>query len=245
MKKIIISLLLLSFILGCKRNESNSSQAASAESLTQIAVYPTSIPEPSGLAYNSKNNTLMTVSDHNSTIYEIDTTGNILNTITISGTDLEGITLSQNCDTFYVAEEANQLVTKYLSDGTEISSFSVNVAENTKHSLEGITRDNNNYLFVINEKNPCMLLEFNDNKELFRKELTYTTDISDIFYEEKEDCLWIVSDESEKVLKLSKTGTLLAEYSIPFAKGEGISIINDKIYIINDSTGNLYVFKKP
>jgi uncharacterized protein YjiK len=245
MKKLVMLVLgLLS--CSCTREEPGAGIVAPVvTALVQLAVYDTSVPEPSGLAYNAQRNSLMTVSDGNSTIYEIDFTGRILRSFVVSGSDLEGIALSAACDTIYVVEERNLLVSSFLSNGIKLSSFPVNVATNLSNGLEGVARDKRNHLFILNEKLPRMLLEYYQGQELFRKEITAAIDLSDVFYEEQTNCLWIVSDESRKVMKLSTSGTVLAEYSIPFPKGEGITIVQNKIYIVCDADGKLYVFQRP
>lgn len=245
--KMLVSIYLFSmFLLGCQKDPSDGNVVnTDSTALKLLYEYLTDIPEPSGLAYNSKTNTLFAVSDANSTVYEIDFSGGIKQSFTINSKDLEGIVFSANCDTMYVVDELNQMVAQYLSGGIKLSSFPVNVATDPKNSLEGITVDNNNHLFVLNEKSPSILLEFVNQKEIYSRELNYTSDCSDIFYDKALDCLWMISDESQKVVKLSKSGQSLAQYSLPFEKGEGITIVNDKIYIINDGNSKLYVFQKP
>ena len=232
--------------ISCGRGEPGGGVVTPAVvSLKQLAVYTLDVSEPSGLVYNSKNNSLMTVSDGNSTVYEIDFLGRTIKSLVIQSSDLEGIALSANCDTMYVAEETNQLITKYLINGTKLSSFPVNVATVLKHGPEGVTVDKNNHVFVLNEKLPMMILEFNQGREVWRKEINFTIDCSDIFYESSTDCFWVVSDESQRVIKLSRDAALLGEWSIPFTKGEGLAIVQDKIYIVNDSDNKMYVFEKP
>jgi uncharacterized protein YjiK len=158
---------------------------------------------------------------------------------------MEGIALSAGCDTMYVAEETVELISMYLINGTKLTSFPSSVATVVKHGPEGVTVDKNNHVFVINEKLPTMLLEYNQGREVSRKEINYTTDLSDIFYEAATDCFWIVSDESQEVIKISRAGALLGEWSVPFTKGEGLTIVQNRIYIINDADGKLYVFEKP
>lgn len=245
--KIFAAIYLLGmFFLGCQKDPSDGNVInTDSTALKLLFEYSTDISEPSGLAYNSKTNTLFAVSDGNSTVYELDFSGAVKRSFTINSDDLEGIAFSSNCDTLYVVDELNQMVAKYLSNGTKLSSFPVNVATSPNNSLEGITVDNANHLFVVNEKSPSMLLEFVNQKEISRKELTYTLDCSDIFYDKSLDCFWLISDESQKVVKLSKSGQLLAQYSLPFTKGEGITIVNDKVYIINDGNNKLYIFQKP
>jgi uncharacterized protein YjiK len=241
----VASLLIVS--TGCNRPEGAAGTVVptTATPLTKVAEYSTAVPEPSGLAYNSKNNTLMTVSDQNSTVYEMDFTGQITRSMVVASSDMEGIALSSNCDTMYVTEETNQLISKYLMNGTKVMSFPSSVATVVKHGPEGVTVDKNNHVFVINEKLPTMLLEYSEGREIWRKDINYTTDCSDLFYEASTDCFWIVSDESQEVIKISRTGALLGEWSVPFAKGEGLAIVQNKIYIINDLDGKLYVFDKP
>jgi len=245
MKK-FCSIIFLLAMIGCNRNQpTDMITNIPTSELKLIASYKTNVPEPSGLFYNSKTGSLFTVSDGNSTVYEIDLVGRIKNSFEIQSTDLEGITFSPNCDTMYVVEEKNQLVSKYLSNGTKLYSFPVNVATRTNNALEGIAIDQENNLYVLNEKLPSMLLKFKNKSELSRRELNYTSDCSDIFYDSKDDCLWMVSDESMKVVKMKKDGNIIAAYSISFSKGEGITIYQDKIYIISDYDGTLYVYQKP
>ncbi|MCX6134416.1 MAG: SdiA-regulated domain-containing protein [Ignavibacteriales bacterium] len=246
MKKQLVMVFLALLSWTCTRQEPGGGIISPAvTSLVQVAVYNIEVPEPSGLVYNSKNNTLMTVSDGNSTVYEIDFTGRILKSLVVPSSDMEGITLSSNCDTMYIAEETNQIITKYLINGTKLSSFPVNVATVLKHGPEGVTVDKNNHVFVLNEKFPTMILEYNQGKEVWRKEINFTLDCSDIFYESSTDCFWIVSDESMRVIKMSRSGDLLGSWSVPFTKGEGLAIVQNKIYIVNDAENKMYVFDKP
>jgi uncharacterized protein YjiK len=231
---------------GCTRSEPGvTAPTSKATPLVKVAEYATAVPEPSGLVYNSKTNRLMTVSDQNSTVYELDFTGNVVKSMVIPSTDMEGIALSSNCDTMYIAEETSELISKYLVTGTKLISFPSAVATLVKHGPEGVTVDQNNHVFVINEKLPTMLLEYVQGREVSRRDINYTTDLSDIFYDAATDCFWIVSDESQEVIKISRTGALLGEWSVPFTKGEGLAIVQNKIYIINDFDSKLYVFEKP
>ncbi len=244
----ILSLLvLLITIIGCSREDPEKlTGTTDSTDLKSLAVYNLNVPEPSGLAYNHKNNTLFVVADSRSDIFEIDLLGNVLNTIPTAGFDLEGIALSKNCDTIFVVEEKDQRITTLSINGNTINSFKINVASSPNSALEGITRNSKKgRLIVINEKSPCLLLEFAGSTELWRKEIKYTSDISDICYEESSDSYWVLSDESKKILKLSTDGLLLSEWTIPVTKAEGIAIIQDKIYIVSDSESKMYLFQKP
>ncbi len=241
--KFLIIVVLFNF--NCSRNNSIN-ESANVQQLTQLNVYNLNISEPSGIAYNSAHNSLLIVSDGKSEIYEVDFSGNILNAIPTNCSDMEGITLSKNCDTIFVVEETNKLVSTLLYSGNKVASFSVNVATSVKHAMEGITRNNSNgRLTIINEKLPCMVLEFNGTTEIWRKEINYTADISDIFYDDSSDCYWIVSDESQKILKLTKNLDLISQWSINITQAEGITIVNNKIYVVSDYERKMYVFQKP
>jgi len=243
-------LFILFTTIGCKREEPAKETIigpTGTATLQPIAEYylGTNILEPSGIFYNSKNNSLMVVSDAQSEIFEIDFKGFLTRTITISSSDLEGIALTKNCDTIFVTEEKNRLVTSYLINGSKLSSFSVDVATTPNNALEGITIDKSGNLYILNEKLPGMLLEYQGSAEIKRISLALASDYSDIFYDEPEDCFWIISDESEKIIKADKNGSLISQWSIPFSKGEGITIVRDTIYIVNDSDAKLYIFNKP
>ncbi len=246
-KYLLIVLLAIFIFFGCTRdNPATITNLPNIQKIYPINTYTLTILEPSGVAYNSKNNSLMVVSDGSPYIYEINFTGITLNTIIASGSDMEGITLSKNCDTIYVVEERKKLVTSFNLNGNKLSSFSVDVATSDNNALEGITiNKTSNALYVINEKDPRMILGNNNLTLVWRKSIDYASDISDIYYEDSTNCFWLISDESQKIMKLSSTGELLKEWEIPFTKGEGITIVGDKVYVVNDLDGKLYVFQKP
>jgi uncharacterized protein YjiK len=246
---LIIFLNCLIFQDGCNTGEPDSNVFIPPGLITlqplKTVDLSSNLVEPSGIIYNSKSNSLLVVSDQRPDIYIIDLNGNILNKIFISGIDMEGIALSQDSDTIYVVEETKRLVSSYLYDGTKTGSMLVTVATNPSNALEGIAIDKNFHLFILNEKQPRMLLKFFNGVEISRIELNYSNDISDICYDEQADCFWIVSDESKIIFKINRDGSLLGEWLIPVTKGEGITVVEDKIYVVCDSDSKMYVFQKP
>jgi uncharacterized protein YjiK len=248
-RKIAFSVLLITSILGVNCGNSDiegSGNTTAIDSLEQLAIYNLDISEPSGITYNSQIELFMIVSDDESDIFLVDSIGNVRGKISTSGSDMEGIAVSKNCDTIFVVEETKRLVSSYTISGSLISSFSVDVATNSEHALEGIARSPiNGRLTVLNEKLPCMLLEYDNSKEFWRKEIRYSSDISDIFYDENTNCFWVTSDEARKVLKLSSEFDLISEWRISVNQAEGITILRDKIYIVSDSESKMYVFQKP
>jgi len=246
-KYLLSVLILIPILAGCSRdNPETIINPPINEKIFPINVYSLSIPEPSGIVYNSKENTFMVVSDGRPEIYEIDFSGVVLRTIVTSGVDMEGITLSADCDTIYVVEEKKKIVTAFNINGSKLYSFNANVAVSDNNALEGITfNKSSNTLYVINEKDPRMILGYKDLIEVWRKSIDYASDISDIYYEDSINCFWLISDESSKIMKLNSVGDLIKEWEIPFTKGEGITIVDEKVYIVNDADGKLYVFQKP
>lgn len=243
-----IPVLAAAFVLGsCSRTEQDPGgpTTPSAQSLQLITSYTMNIPEPSGLAYSPKTRQLYVISDARPEVFVIDTTGKVLSTIPTNGQDLEGVVLTQNADTFYVAEETLSQITSFLADGTRIASFPVTARTNTSHGPEGVTIDGTGHLVVINEKLPAVLLEFSGTTETKRTALPYTLDISDICYDSALDVFWIVSDESQSVIKISRSGALLGQWSTPASQGEGIAVIGNKMYIVSDADAKFYVFVKP
>jgi uncharacterized protein YjiK len=204
-----------------------------------------SVGEPSGLAYCEATRSLYMVSDANPYVYRIDTAGIILGSIPVAATDLEGIVLSEAGDTIFVVEETASQITTFLANGTKVTSLPVMVRTEPSHSLEGITRGPAGDLVVINEKAPTLLLEYAGNTEVGRILLTYTSDISDICYDRGEDCYWIISDESQKIIKISRSGTLLGQWSTTLQQGEGIAFIGNRMYLVSDVDAKFYVFAKP
>ncbi len=247
--KLIFTVLLLTFFVSCKRSEPDGNIVTPTDPnaltiISQISL-PNEITEPSGIYYNSSKNSLFIVSDSSPKLFEVDINGNLLSTLDIGGIDMEGITFSANNDTIWVVQETAQKVSKYLKNGYHLLSFPLNVATNSKHALEGITIDDRNHLFVINEKEPTLLVECVNNESIYQKNIAYSSDISDICYDNILNCFWVLSDESSSIVKIDKKGNLIATYKLPFDKCEGITVVGNKFYIVNDSNAKMYVFNKP
>ncbi len=244
---IVVIIIYLLLQAGCSRNEPYVAVTPSTiQKIIPINTYVLDVSEPSGLAYNAVNNTFMVISDSHPEIYEISLNGATLNTIPASGSDMEGIALSKNCDTVIVVEERIRSVTSFALNGAKLDTIIVDVAVLGNSGLEGVTFNHTGrQMFVLNEKDPRMLLCYENLTKKWQKNLDYTGDVSDVCYEESTGFLWVISDESRMILKLSSTGTLIKQWEIPFSKGEGIAIVGDKIYVVNDQDGKMYVFHKP
>jgi len=82
MNKFLISSLLFSLLILLTHCEVNEEHPKTVK-LKLLSKFELEIAEPSGLTFDKANNTLWTVSDENSTIYEISLEGKILNYFTI------------------------------------------------------------------------------------------------------------------------------------------------------------------
>ncbi|MBI5726291.1 MAG: SdiA-regulated domain-containing protein [Ignavibacteriales bacterium] len=243
----LLAFLLTANFFSCNsRKQPDSTPVVSDPGIVLLSEKTLPVPEPSALAYNAKTKTLYTVSDQNGTIYEMSLAGDILREIPVASSDLEGITFSANSDTMYVAEERTYQIVAYSLAGAKYNSWKNVTSSDTKNGYEGVTVNAAGNFVILNEKLPMLLLEADkQGKEIKRSELAYTTDISDICYDSAENCYWIVSDESKKILKLKPDYTLINSWTINAAQAEGIAVTTDKIYIVSDSDQKFLIYNKP
>jgi len=241
----------LLFWAACSREDPNKPpnspdgiQPATLKPLQTIDLLP-SLPEPSGLAFNRATGGLMVVSDALPDIFEIGLDGTLRRSIPVAGADLEGVAVSATGDSLYVIEERLQQVVRCSAAGVRLESWPVRVATLENSGLEGLAIDAAGHLWVANEKDPRLLLEFAGGMEVSRREINWVDDLSGLCCDQDGQSLWIISDESRKLIRISHAGALLGEWSLPFDKGEGIAFAGGKLYIVNDQDSRLYVFDKP
>ncbi len=236
--KVFIISLSLFLIQGCEMKNKP------IEKIKLIQSYSLKISEPSDAALAE--NKLWIVSDSKSTVYQTDLEGNILYKFKIDATDLEGITIFDKSFLAITIEKKREII---ISDfkGNEISRVSFNIDGDKNSGLEGITYNPvNNHFYLVNEKNPVLIIE-TDKKfnEIKRSKVKEVKDLSGISYSEKENCLWLLSDEDQKIIKYSLKGEFLAEYKINVDQPEGIAVDdkNNLIYVLSDKEGKLFVYK--
>jgi uncharacterized protein YjiK len=245
---LLLALSFCGFDCGREAPESAAIIPPTTQSLSLIASHPLGAfaAEPSAIAYAPRSNSFFIVSDSHPMIYEIDLSGNLLRSISIGSSDLEGIAVSNSGDTIFVAEEKSRTIALYDLTGKKLSSFPVDVATVPNNALEGVTAGRGSRLFVLNEKLPGMMIECTPSgTELRRTPLSFAADYSDIYCDTSAGSLWFISDESMKVVKTTMDAVPVSQWSVPFTKGEGISIVRDTVYIVNDADARLYVFRKP
>lgn len=243
--KFFILLFFLSLLLiRCKKDETENNN--SIPSLILISSYSLQVSEPSGLSLAFSENELYTVSDYTDSIYKISLTGEILKTLSYKGSNIEGITVNPADSTIWIIEENSGEVVKTDINGNEIERFLVYVSQIVNKGLEGITYNPvNSHFYLVSEQSPSWLIEWSPVTGIIDKyNLTFADDYSGIFYDNSDDVLWIVSDESQSLNKCTLTGKLLQTYTFLVKKAEGVVVDtnSNKIYIVCDEEGKLFVF---
>ena len=249
MKKIILSFLILfliAIIIYC--NLFDKIKHSAHPVLSPIDIISLKVPEPSGLHFESKTNSLWMVSDENSTIYNVDLKGEILSKIIIDGLDLEGITIIKD-SIIAVVLERDRTIVLLDKKGKVQKRINVDISGKKNKGLEGISYNSvKNTFFVVNEKKPGVLLEIDiTGKTIAKNELTFASDYSGLFFDQIENVLWIISDEDKAIFKCTPQGELLKKYKVDIEQIEGISIDleNSILYIISDPSEKLYIFELP
>tara|TARA_Y100000310_G_scaffold345540_1_gene466253 strand:+ start:8471 stop:11203 length:2733 start_codon:yes stop_codon:yes gene_type:complete len=204
------------------------------------------VREPSGLAYNANSGTLFTHNDdNNANIYEISTSGEVLDSLMVGGNDFEGIAFNSTYDTIYVVEETTWEIVKYTLDGTKVGSISVTPDASLTDGLEGITIDHSTgHIFVLQEKNPSKLIELDaGGNELARTTLTFSADVSGISIHPTWGTLFIVSDQGYSLNEVSQSGEHLRSWFIPLNQAEGVTFASETVvYMVSDRGNKFYEF---
>ena len=240
MKNVSLFAVISTLLFGCLP------KATSQAELKLVDTIELKIPEPSGItAYK---NHLYIVSDKNGTVYKCTLKGETLTRTRTKISDLEGITINPNTEEIIIINEAKRAIIKLDFEGNILKKTKIKGKQDDKnHGLEGIAFDSStNRLFALNEKSPKQLLELSLKGNLKNKfKLNFSKDLSGICYDEKNDKLWVISDESNAIYQISKKGKLQKKFKINTNKGEGIVIYNNLIYIVNDYLKTLLIYKLP
>ena len=243
-------------------NEPTPGEANRLEPLTLIESHPLAVSDPSGLAVDHTGRYFWTISDDpGGSIYKIDLQGKIVDELEVGGDDMEGITQHPHNRILHVVEERLRQIVQYDTLGNEIARYQVDVeVRHENDGLEGITIDPaTNHIFVVNEKNPRVLLELDVRRGFERQEIRRTYmdlgapedargfDLSGLFYDETDEVLWLVSDEARAVFVLDRSGRPLAAFDAGQPDLEGIALIRSKnrIYLVSDELQTLFVYEYP
>ncbi len=231
--KLLIAMFVFCFLVSCEQENKNLSIVLS-------------IPEPSGLAYDTLRNKLWSVSDETSRIYLLNINGEIIKSFEIPDEDLEGITLVNDSTLAVLSEEKRNVV--FVSTSGDIIDRK-HVYDNGifNNGPEGIAYDTNNKIYwVANEKNPAMIIKYDSLfNEIERKEIDFVSDVSGLCYDYMDNSLWMISDEDKKLLKMDTEFKIIESYDINIIQLEGIAIDhqNKLIYLVSDNEEKLYELK--
>ena len=214
--------------------------------ITNIGVQSISVPEPSGLDVTFDRTGFWTVSDESSLIYRLDNEGNVVQTIPVNGSDLEGITVIDE-QRIAVVLERDREVLILDKEGNELQRKKLLLEGEANSGLEGITYNSNNgHFYILNEKKPSLLIELNEELEILSIDtLNFSKDVSGIYYDNVNEHLWMLSDESQLIVKSDMNGVPLQSISVDIVQPEGISIDSKgkRLYIVSDNTESLYVYR--
>lgn len=240
LKQLSFFSLLILVLFACKKDKQDPDQ------LALLSSYIVIVPECSGLC-DYIGNSFLTVSDSLSKVYVIDRQGIVLDSLLYEGNNLEGVTFDPINRHIFVVEENTNEVVELDSLGNELNRFSVQVNNFiVKHGLEGITFDaSSNHLFLVSEKSPGSLFEMTlDGQQLSRRELSFAEDYSSIYFDNNQNKLWILSDDSGTLTRCDLFGNSEKIWLTNIKKGEGLVVDspNNKVYIISDKASQLFVF---
>ncbi len=249
MKKIsFLYLFVLSFVFtNCKLEDSVSAPEPSPGIISKTGEYRTDVSEPSGLTLGANNSTLWTVSDNTNHVYQLSLNGTILKELFFEGNDLEGIAFDKRDGTLWLAEEQLRQVVHIDTNGNELGRFDVTNLEGSGNSgLEGVCLDSTFTTFVLNEKSPRLWAKLNsDYSAQTVKEITDADDLSGIFFDEKRNSFWIVSDQSKLFFEWTPEKGITKSAELDFSKAEGVAVDAEQgiVYIVSDATWKLYVYR--
>ncbi|WP_460050385.1 SdiA-regulated domain-containing protein [Spirochaeta dissipatitropha] len=224
--------------------------------LDLIAVYDLDIVDPSGLTLDRSGAFLWTVSDtRGGAVYAISFSGEIISELIYEGHDLEGITQDPSDGSLWLAEERLREIVRVDRRGEELERHSIDISmAELNTGLEGIAfHPGRNILFLANEMLPRVIMEVDtEGNILHTEEINFLPpfrmiDLSGLWYDPERDELWILSDESAKIVVVDSEYRPLRGYQLDRIKFEGIAVDyrRQRIYLVHDVENRLYVYHLP
>jgi uncharacterized protein YjiK len=239
---IIISAMLISCSGDAKEKLINDTDSR----LELTGKYKLSIREPSGLTLSSDGEFLWTVSDEYSSLYKITKKGQLVDSVEISGADLEGIEIFGN-NFFCIVTERDRGILLYTPEFKLKKRVLLDISGEENSGIEGIAHNPvTGVTYILNEKNPGLLIEINDKFDIVKKKkLNFAKDYSGLEIDTSKNHLWIISDESQLLFKCDLDGSPIDSFKVDIPQIEGIAIDfhENLIYLVSDKTEMLYVFR--
>lgn len=238
----------LSSVLSISCNKSNPLNSA-IPSAELILISETTLPftEPSGIAYSETLQRLWIVSGGDQNIYMLDTNGNVEKKLRFVGIDLEGIAFDQNDSTLWTIDESTKEISHLDHEGNVLLQKQLTYSSKPNKGPEGITIGKGHTLYILNQRDPCVLYELDTAYQIARSyQLNFAPDVSDISYDSINDSFFILSGASEALFVWNKEQGVTMKYTLPNIANEGIAFDQTRkvFYIVNDSTAQLSLFRK-
>ncbi len=235
---------LSAYLFSCTKNDTGGVLPAN-----NYTVYATEVYGLSGLCFGKDKSTLFAVSDKYG-IYELNTNGSTKRKLPYSGSnDFEAITINPATGTIYLADEFEMNLLQLSADETTVSTvthITVPGAISNK-GIEGLAfgRDT---LYAVNQQSPTILIKYSlaAHAETGRITLSFAQYLSDIFFDESDQSLWICDSYQQKIFHCNLNGDVIASQSVEFvAKPEALAVDRaaNIAWVGCDQTGKLYRIK--
>lgn len=235
-------------------------------SITASFALPSTASESSAITWNWDSNTLFVVGDEGDYITEVARDGTVIGSMRLTGfDDTEALTYIGNGQ-FVIGEERIQDVYQlsYQAGGTvsrgALQSVSLGGTVGNE-GLEGISYDRANGQFVtVKEKNPQGVqvggINFASSTHTMANLFTPNLGVADLSDVQVlsgftgasfADHLLIYSQESQRLLEVTRTGQVLSSFAFTTVSGiaEGVTIASDGTIFITDESPFVYVLTAP
>ncbi len=264
---VVLCLCIMPALLGCD----SESAPDPPPTLELIETFETSgIAEPSGIVFHTGRNALFVAGDKGD-IAEYTTAGAFIRAERIRDASFEGITFNPNTGLLYVAVEGldqiievepGQLRSTRVFDVTRTFNGQTVLGEGGQ-GLEGITfvpddtHPEGGSFFVVNQtsmlgntEEPSALFEVSislgDSSKLkgtIVQQLNLEmTDLSGVFYDGSRNLFYLVSDDNNALLEVSRTGSILDSHRLLGQTQEGLTLDHSGLlYIAQDNGGILKI----
>lgn len=216
----------------------------------------------SGITYSPKTDTLFAITNSPRNIYELNKKGDILRTIVLKGfEDTEDITyikdnkfaiLDERTDSLYV--EVIDKNTKTISTKDALKKFTYKIKNFKNFGYEGVSyNDLDDEFYIVNERNPKKVISVkglmtnSQIKVSYKDEITnnnfYLGDFSAIYFDNKNNELLILSEESSLLAEVNQKGEF--KNFLDLKENEITSQVLHAEGITMDNDGNIYIVSEP
>jgi uncharacterized protein YjiK len=226
----------------------------------------------SGLSYNPETGTLFAIINNPEYLLELNTSGQVLRKILLSGFHDTEAVVSLGLQRFAILEERRHSISivTISSDTTELvrseqKSITFNILGKKKNQgLEGIAYDSNaKRLFVVNEKSPKQLIaiegididgtEPNNSLSMSRiwaddsnqQRFLQSSDYSGLHYDNNSRHLLMLSDESRELSEIDQHGNTLSRLDLSWWSEDLTSSVPQAEGVTMDHDGNIYLLSEP